>query len=127
MKAQFFAVAFVLVVCSLFAGKPQPITFPSDPTAAKPAEPVQQSEPEWDPAKSGIGDLTEGPPPIERGKKTKKIDIVGRLFTKEQFAAYVKHSVAPVLKKQGHWRPDFIVLHHTGVPLRDAFHSLLDI
>jgi len=116
MKARFFAVPLALAACFPFGGKPQPVTSPTNPPAATPAQPVQQSEPEWDPAKSGIGDLTEGPPPIESSKKPKKIDIVGRLFTKEQFAAYVKKSIVPVLKKQGQWRPSFIVLHHTGIP-----------
>src|SRR5262245_3219975 len=117
MKPQFFTVALALTVCcSLLAGRPQPVTSPSDPPVTTPAQPVQQSEPEWDPMKNGIGDLTEGPPPIESGKKPKKIEIVGRLFTKDQFAAYVKKSIVPSLKKQGQWRPSFIVLHHTGVP-----------
>jgi hypothetical protein len=76
------------------------------------------SQEEWDPSRSGIGDLTEGPRE-EAARPKKDLTIEGRLFTREQFAAYVKHSIVPELKKKkkpGELRAQFIVLHHTGVP-----------
>lgn len=75
-------------------------------------DPVQ----EWDPLTQGIGDLTEGPRTEVAPAQRKKITIEGRLFRPEQFAAFVKNSVAPEFRKRDQWKPQFIVLHHTGIP-----------
>ena len=81
--------------------------------AADMQEPAPQ---EWDPLKEGVGDVTEGPLAEAAPAKPKPIEIVKRRFTPEGFAKYVKTAVVPELMKSGHWRPSFIVLHHTGVP-----------
>ncbi len=83
------------------------------------AENIQQDQAkEWDPSKEGIGDLTEGPRTESTVPKDKRkpINIVRRLFRPEEFAAFVKKTVFPEFKKQSQWKPEFIVLHHTGVP-----------
>jgi hypothetical protein len=71
---------------------------------------------EWDPEKHGIGDLTEGPRTESGPTQKKPIEIKGERFTLAEFAAYMKNEVVPSLRKQGAWKPNFIVLHHTGIP-----------
>jgi hypothetical protein len=71
---------------------------------------------EWDPEKQGIGDLTEGPRTEVAPANRKPIAIVGQRFTLIEFASYLKKNVAPRLRKSGNWKPQFIVLHHTGIP-----------
>ncbi len=89
--------------------------YPAHATDLK--EAIQEpTPPEWDPEREGIKDLDEGPLTEVAPAHRKKIDIVGRRFTPEEFAAYVKTTVNPELRQRGHWRPGFIVLHHTGVP-----------
>src|SRR6185295_3636102 len=82
------------------------------PIVSEAQDPVQ----EWDPASQGIGDLTEGPRTEVAPKDRKPIKIVGRLFRPEDFAAFVKKIVVPEFKKHDQWKPEFIVLHHTGIP-----------
>lgn len=71
---------------------------------------------EWDPERQGIGDLTEGPRIETAPQNRKPLKVIGQRFTPTEFAAYVKRNVVPELNKRGHWKPSFIVLHHTGVP-----------
>lgn len=72
--------------------------------------------PEWDPAREGIGDLDEGPRTEVAPAQRRPITVVGQRFTPSEFAVYVKNQVVPEINRTGHWRPSFIVLHHTGVP-----------
>src|SRR2546423_4048211 len=108
------------------------VDIPNAPLAKKVAAQVPptpqstpQAEKEWDPTRQGVGDLTEGPRTEVAPKFRKPVKIIGKRFTQQEFAHYVRTSVVPVLKQRGHWRPSFIVLHNTGVPSirqrRDGF------
>lgn len=82
------------------------------PVVSETQDPVE----EWDPVTQGIGDLTEGPRTETALKDRKPITIVGRLFRPEEFAVFVSKTIAPEFKKKNQWKPQFIVLHHTGIP-----------
>ncbi len=77
-----------------------------------------QDVPEWNPEKDGIDDSVGArilSPEEAANKNNKKIDIVGRFFTPDEFLKYVKTEVVPALKKSG-WKPTFITLHNTAKP-----------
>lgn len=93
-----------------------PPAAPQEPTTATPAPtPV----PEWDPQKDGVGDQTEGPLEelVPLGER-KAIPIVDqeKVFTPEEFLRYVKENVDGKLGRNGNLKPEFIVLHNTGIP-----------
>jgi hypothetical protein len=78
-----------------------------------------QDVPEWDPEKEGIADLIGAKIwSAEEAKKKndKKIPIIARFFTPEEFKQYVKDEVVPALKKPAGWKPTFITLHNTAKP-----------
>lgn len=68
---------------------------------------------EWNPRRQGIGDQTERSFEEAAGPK-QMIPYVklNKAFTPEEFAKYLRQNVT------GHstWKPEFIVLHNTGVP-----------
>jgi hypothetical protein len=118
MKLSLLALTCVVVFCLLSPGR-----VPNNSVSATPArasasnQAIQEpTPPEWDPLRDGVKDIDEKPRTEVAVEHRKDIDILGQRFTPAEFAKYVKTTVNPELRQRGHWRPGFIVLHHTGVP-----------
>src|SRR5437016_1431225 len=106
MKTLFILVTSVLSVALFTSERRATIDSPGGLKAKEVDERVTQ-EPappqEWDPARQGIGDLTERPRTEVAPQNRRPIAIVGRRFTPMEFASYVKSTVGPELRQRGHW------------------------
>lgn len=118
MKSLLVVLTCVVIFCLFTVGRTPHNALSANRASANPLKQAVQepTPPEWNPEREGVKDIDEGPRTEVAPAKREKIEILGHRFTPREFAAYVKTTVNAELRQRGHWRPSFIVLHHTGVP-----------